>query len=188
MSVKLNLGCGWKRLEGYINVDNSMLFAPDEVVDLNHIWPWPSNSIDEIVASHVIEHLRLSPVDVMQNLYRVLRPGGKAIITVPHPRSDDFLNDPTHRQAYMPATFEFFSKKINQFWQDNGWSNTPLALMHDIDFLLEHTNVVVKPAWQMRVGLEAEKIVEAAQMFNNVISEFTVTLVKQPVSDKVKTA
>ena len=177
--MKLNLGAGKKKIDGYVNVDNSLMFAPDEVVDLNNAWPWADNSVEEVVASHVLDHLPMSPTDVMLNLYRILKPGGKASITVPHPRSDDFINDPSHHHGYMPQTFEHFSKKINQIWQEKGYANTPLALMHDIDFAIEGMNMVVTPEWNARIGTDPVKVQESVRMFNNVISEFTVRLIKK---------
>lgn len=185
--MKLNLGCGNDKRVGYVNVDNSLLFGPDEVVDLNRSWPWADGSADEVVARHVLEHLRLSPSDVMQNLYRVLKPGGKAHITVPHPRSDAFLNDPTHRTPYMPATFEFFSAEINQQWVDKKWPNTPLALMLGINFAIESISMVLTPEWAQKVGTDAQRAAEAVGMFNNVCSEFTVTIRKESIAgDGVK--
>ncbi len=45
---------------------------------------YADNTIDEILASHVLEHLSYSDVDVVvQEMYRVLKPGGKVIIDVP---------------------------------------------------------------------------------------------------------
>lgn len=180
--MKLNLGSGNDKREGYTNVDNSLLFGPDEVVDLNSAWPWPDNSIDEVVARHVLEHLRLRPTDVMRNIYRVLKPGAKAIVTVPHPRSDAYLNDPTHCMPYMPGTFEFFSEDINRHWMTMKWPNTPLALMLGVNFKIENITVVLTPPWSQKVGTDAVKAAEAVAMYNNVCSEFTVTLSKESVA------
>lgn len=180
--MKLNLGAGNDKREGFINVDNSMLFGPDEVVDLNMAWPWADNSIDDVIARHVLEHLRLAPTDVMRNLYRILKPGAKALITVPHPRSDAYLNDPTHRTPYMPGTFEFFSEEINNKWIESKWSNTPLALMLGVNFAIEAITVVMTPEWAQKVGTDAKRAAEAVAMFNNVCLEFTVTLRKESIA------
>ena len=50
--IKFNLGCGEKRILGFINVDK--FGTPD----INHYlesfpWPWESNSVSEIVLIHV---------------------------------------------------------------------------------------------------------------------------------------
>ncbi len=81
---KLNLGAGELRREGYLNIDWSPLGNPDVVHDLN-VFPYPfaDSSIEEVYASHVLEHLD-RPFDVMRELHRILVPGGRLIVKVPH--------------------------------------------------------------------------------------------------------
>jgi len=56
--MRLNLGCGNSKIDGYLNVDSQEACAPDQVVDLETFpWPFEDNSVDEIVMSHVLEHL-----------------------------------------------------------------------------------------------------------------------------------
>lgn len=89
-SVRLNLGCGGRPLQGYINVDMDSLsqirarypnqeFADDLVVvqyDIFHL-PFQNDSVDEVRADGLIEHLPF--IDEPKFFYevtRVLRPGG----------------------------------------------------------------------------------------------------------------
>jgi hypothetical protein len=45
--LRLNLGCGMNRLDGYVNVDRQG--EPDLRHDLDVIpWPWPDDSVSEI--------------------------------------------------------------------------------------------------------------------------------------------
>ena len=82
--VKLNLGAGEDRREGYINVDWNDLAKPDVKHNLNQFpYPFEDNKFDEIMASHVLEHLD-KPFDVMKEFHRILKPGGQLIIKVPH--------------------------------------------------------------------------------------------------------
>ena len=85
--VKLNLGCGGSRVEGYINVD---LYseARDLQCDLSKFpYPFKDNSADEIVMSHVIEHLSWQITErVLEEVYRILKPGGMFVVGFP-----DFL-------------------------------------------------------------------------------------------------
>jgi len=84
MEKKLNLGCGEQKKEGYINVDWLKDLNPDIVHNLN-VFPYPFNhsEFDLIEADHVLEHLD-RPFDVMKELHRLLKSGGKLVIKVPH--------------------------------------------------------------------------------------------------------
>lgn len=84
MEKKLNLGCGEDKKQGYVNLDWSPRYSPDIVHDLNALpYPFEANTFDLVEASHVIEHLD-RPFAVMNELHRILKPGGRARIKVPH--------------------------------------------------------------------------------------------------------
>ena len=74
-SIKLNLGCGHKKLDGWVNVDSVAACHPDQVVDLEKFpWPWEDSSASHILMSHVLEHLGESRdcyLEVIKELYRV---------------------------------------------------------------------------------------------------------------------
>ena len=57
--MKLNLGCGDKILEGYVNVDvaeSRVGKRPDVLCDLHQLTPFETNVADEILSVHVVEH------------------------------------------------------------------------------------------------------------------------------------
>lgn len=134
--LKLNIGCGTNKVDGYVNVDRA--HKPDVVCDLEKFpWPWPDSSVDEIRAHHILEHLGRTPdvfIGVMKEMYRVCKGGAKVEIVVPHPRHDDFLNDPTHVRPITLNVMALFSKTWNRKWEADGSANTKLALEHDVDF------------------------------------------------------
>jgi SAM-dependent methyltransferase len=185
--MKLNLGSGQKKLAGYLNVDKYPTFEPDEVCDLEVFpWPFPDSSADEIVMSHVLEHLGAQTetfLGVMKELYRVLTPGGRLDITAPHPRSEAFLGDPTHVRVISPAVLSLFSKENNRKWKLNGGANTLLALYLDIDFEIISVDMSLTPRWAEKYAsgkLTDSEISEAAEMHHNVVDEIHMILRKAP--------
>lgn len=136
--MKLNMGCGYSRLDGYTNVDNAPVCHPDALVDLETLpWPWPDDSVEEVVFQHCLEHLGRDPkvfLGMFQELYRICRKDARIKITVPHPRHDHFLNDPTHVRPISPDMLCLFSRSLNDEWQRVGVSNTPLAHQLGVDF------------------------------------------------------
>lgn len=181
--MRLNLGCGRNKLPGWLNVDHSASCEPDAVVDLEVLpWPWPDNSAEEIVLNHVLEHLGAAPatyIGIIRELWRVCRPGATVTIAVPHPRSDDFMNDPTHVRAVTAEGLVLFSRKANEYWQRNGSSNTPLAVQHGVDFDFVSAESILEEPWasDRRAGkLDDQALERAAMRYNNVIKQQTFVL------------
>lgn len=87
--MKLHLGCGEIRLDGWTNVDVRQCFAADIVcnlVDLNPVCE--PGQADAIYACHVLEHFGFNGVeprasDVLRHWVSRLRPGGECFISVP---------------------------------------------------------------------------------------------------------
>lgn len=83
-AIRLHLGCGPKRLPGYINVDATATPATDVVMDILAL-DLPSNCVAEIYSSHMIEHLDWPDIDrALREWYRVLEPGGVMTIRCPN--------------------------------------------------------------------------------------------------------
>ena len=58
--IKLNLGCGNRKMHGFINVDAREDVKPDFVADVTKINE-QFNGVDLIYACHVLEHFPLKP-------------------------------------------------------------------------------------------------------------------------------
>jgi hypothetical protein len=181
--MKLNLGCGFRRLDGYLNVDISEACHPDRVVDLESLpWPFEESSASEIALFHVLEHLGADSgvfLGIMKELHRVGEPGALLKIVLPHPHHDDFLIDPTHVRPIMPETFLLFSKAKNREWQKKNVSNTLLALYLDVDFEMVSSVFVLDEPWHSRLERKEigdEEIREALVRHNNVVKQFECVL------------
>jgi SAM-dependent methyltransferase len=105
-AIKLNLGSADVLLDGFVNVD--VVAAPGvQEADLTETWPWQDSSVDYVRASHVIEHLP-DKIFTMNELWRVLRPGAKADITVPTTEGPGAWQDPTHVSFWNRRSFLYY--------------------------------------------------------------------------------
>lgn len=179
--MKLNLGCGSKILEGYINVDKFDYYPVDVVHDLEKFpYPFETDSVDYILLSHVLEHVGQNPdvfIGIVRELFRICKPNSKIRIIVPHPRHDDFLADPTHVRPIMPLGLALFDKKKNQEWAKVGAANTPLGLIHDVDFVIENVDFTPDKRYLNMLRekeMSEEKFWELAESNNNVIKQIDI--------------
>jgi len=105
--IRLNLGCGSVRPDGWINTDSSLNAHLQRIplvgglvqkafhtveydnnnlvyMNLNKEWPYKSGTVDIVYASHLFEHLTLSSAELfLKESYRCLKPGGVMRIVVP---------------------------------------------------------------------------------------------------------
>src|SRR3954452_15303504 len=104
--MKFNMGCGRRKLEGYVNVDAVAASGADQVWDLEQTpWPWADGCAEEIRFIHSLEHMGADTkvfLAIIQETYRIAAPGCRVVIHVPHPRHDHFLGDPTHVRPVTP--------------------------------------------------------------------------------------
>lgn len=182
--MKLNLGCGVNHLQGYVNVDVHPAAKPDVLHDLERFpWPFEADSADEVVLSHVLEHLGADPkvfVGVFQELYRVCLGGALVKIAVPHARHDNFIGDPTHVRVVTPQVLSLFSRALCAQWAKDGAANTPLAVYADVDFEIRDVKMIVEPAYAKKPNLE-----ELARHWNNVVVEYRMVLeVMKPSAER----
>jgi len=102
--MKLNLGGGLIKKKGFINVD--MLEGSHIQHNLN-IFPYPfsDNTIDFILISHCLEHLK-EPEMFFNEVYRILKVGGKCEIIVPHYKFQGAYSNFGHRGFYEPNAID----------------------------------------------------------------------------------
>jgi len=57
MKDKLNIGCGWEKKKGFINIDKAEEVKPDKIVNIEEGLPFKDNSFMYIYSEHCIEHV-----------------------------------------------------------------------------------------------------------------------------------
>lgn len=106
--MKVNLGAGGDIRPGFVNHDLVSLPGIDVTWNLNiYPWPWANESVDELVVKDVLEHLH-DFMAAMEEIYRILKPGGVAKVKVPYWNGWPCHADPTHRRGFHELTFRFF--------------------------------------------------------------------------------
>ena len=110
MSKKLNIGCGTKPREGWINLDKYVPegFSQIEFGDLEAGLSYPDESFDEILLDNVIEHLNDIPSSIKE-IHRLLAPGGVCTLITPHFSSASSWRDPTHVHHLSYFSFDYFA-------------------------------------------------------------------------------
>lgn len=164
---RLNLGCGRKILEGWINLDCVTMEGVDVVADLDKCsvipLPFKNNSIDEFLGSHVLEHLE-NPLDLMQDLHRIAKKNAIATFSLPYGSSDDAYEDPTHKKLYFINSFGYFSQPF--YWKaDYGYRG---------DWQPERITLVVEET--RFAGKSSEEIMRDIMTCRNVVIEMVAEL------------
>jgi SAM-dependent methyltransferase len=106
--MRIELGCGLRKQQGYIGLDCVPLPGVDVVCNLEQGIPLAKNSATDLHADHCIEHLP-DIVFAFQEIYRVCKPGARVHIRVPYYASIGAFKDPTHKSFYTEETFRYFT-------------------------------------------------------------------------------
>jgi SAM-dependent methyltransferase len=116
-----DIGCGKnKQNKDWFGIDYRNLPGVDLVQDLE-VFPWgiPSGSFNIAVANHVVEHINPSHgifISFMNEVWRILKPGGEFLIGAPYATSSGMFRDPTHVNFVNEETWSYFSP-TDQFYQ-----------------------------------------------------------------------
>jgi SAM-dependent methyltransferase len=107
-SSQLDVGCGYRKLPGFLGIDGWAGPGVDVVHDLDVCpWPFSENSFSLVVCRHSLGHLD-DIVAAVEELYRITAPGGIIEIVSPHFSSDNFFTDVTHRRAFGYRSMDYF--------------------------------------------------------------------------------
>lgn len=149
---KLNMGCGFKKLEGFWNVDNDSFTNPDQQWDLEITpWPWETDFFEKIMVDNVLEHLGNTPnnfLDIIKQMYRVTMPDGEWMISLPHHRSDTYFDDFGHVRILTPKTFKLFDQKFNESTIKDKFSDSVYGLSNGIDIEVINVDYDIIQYWR----------------------------------------
>ena len=171
--LKLDLGCGDNKQPGFTGVDFVKTSQTDVVHDLKQYpWPFEDNSVSEVYCSHFFEHLNGSErIKFMEELYRVLKVGGKAMVISPYYSSMRAHQDPTHQwPGVCDATMLYF----NRSWREANKLSHYLGNNEvDFDFAIYYQ---LDPTWASRAE-DARNF--AIRHYMNVVNDIQFNLIKR---------
>lgn len=154
--MRLNLGAADRKIDGFLSVD--ICPPADVVTDLAEPWPWEDSSVEEVMAFDVVEHLP-NKRHTINELWRILRPGGKATIEVPSAaHGAGAFQDPTHVSYWTANDFEYYEK--GNYARERFRGSEYYGVKADFR-IVELTQSVYKGKWdevvKVKVVLEAVK-------------------------------
>jgi predicted SAM-dependent methyltransferase len=114
-AIKLNLGSGYRKIEGYVNIDNREECFPDLLCDVRDGLPFEDNAVEEVRCWDFLEHIAPNKVVfVMEEIYRVLKAGGKFEFMVPSTDGRGAFQDPTHVSFWNSNSFLYYSDEAHR--------------------------------------------------------------------------
>jgi len=107
--IQIDLGCGNRKLDGYIGVDTFKSKKTDLISNIENGLPFKNNSIDKIYSSFLFEHIS-NPIKLFQEIYRVCKNNTIVKFRVPYYQSVTQYKDPTHKTPIMPEMIRYFTE------------------------------------------------------------------------------
>lgn len=196
----LDVGCGRKPYRPwftgaseYVGIDVVADSAADIVVRTGERWPLDDGSFDAVIATQVLEHVRDFD-NVRDEIVRVLRPRGRAVVSVPfiyneHGAPDDLRRFSAYGVAQIfPADWELVRvKRLGSLGSTLGilflnWMDVSLSRTWPTKIL----KVALLPAWIIvsatvnGVGALLDSLGDRSGTYVNVLAVFAKPGPKNP--------
>lgn len=129
LDKRLVIGAGKTKKKGADWLHHDFSYYYDHIDcawDLNVFpYPWPSDSLVEIEAINVLEHID-DPLRSMEEFHRMLKSGGRAVFRVPLDTHQAFWDDMTHKRMFTTYSFDYLDPGTDRgnaygFYSDCRW-------------------------------------------------------------------
>jgi SAM-dependent methyltransferase len=101
--MKLDIGCGNHKREGFVGIDIAPGDQVDYVLDIEKDrLPFDDDSVDHVFSNHTFEHI-LSPQNILREIVRVCKHDALVEIWTPYLKSND---------AFLLGHYSFYNESI----------------------------------------------------------------------------
>lgn len=121
----VELGCGFRKTvpnsigvdivaKGGVsgNISNSKASVADIAADVTKPLPFEDESVDTVIARHILEHCQ-NPIRVVSQWVKILKPGGRLIIAVPNQAIRNTIPmNPEHVTSFTPESLSDLMKLL----------------------------------------------------------------------------
>lgn len=121
--MRLDIGCGPKKKEGFLGLDKIAFPGVDIVHDVTRKpLPFKDGEVEAVYTSHFLEHLTaLERIKLVNEMFRVMKPGAEARVIVPDWSTPYAYGDPTHQ---WPPIGEVWFRYLRRDWRDQNAPHT----------------------------------------------------------------
>jgi predicted SAM-dependent methyltransferase len=163
--LRIDLGCGSAKREGFVGLDYVDLPEVDHVLDLTtERFPFDDDSVDEVFSAHFLEHID-EPNHVFEEIGRICRDGARIEIWTPYAWTNE---------AFLYGHIHYISEEM---WQHLGVSHRDVyASMLKGRWQLRRFVFVVDEATLADLAAYSTSIDFAIKYFKGVVREFGVEI------------
>lgn len=122
--LKVDLGCGSSKPDGFIGFDRMKMPGVDVVGDINGRLPFDDNSVGLLFASHSLEHAA-DIMSTMREIYRICAHGAQVCIVAPYHDQKLNIANPYHLNVFNEHTPRF-------------WTNSRTVPISKVDYWHPH--------------------------------------------------
>ena len=108
--MKLNLGSGYRKKTGFINIDNRPETYPDLLCNIEQGLPYEDGMVEEVQCTNFLEHLHQDKVIfAIEEIWRVLKNNGLFYSLTPSTEGIGAFMDFNHRSYWNLGSFLYFT-------------------------------------------------------------------------------